>query len=126
MSWMIVLLGFATAGLLPGLAAAAGLPAAAVPESAQLTLILPPEDQVCDFGAEIEPWADASDPAPFATAPTARLDEQELWAATSLGPMLAVRYADGVPHLVVLDVPAVMPTELEFTVRGWRRKWPLC
>jgi len=126
MSWMIVLLGLAIDGVLPGPAAAAGLPPAAVPESVQLTLTLAPEDHVCDFGAEIEPWADPSDPVAFATAPTARLDGQELWAATSLAPLLAARYADGVPHLVLLGVPVVFPTALELTVRGWRRKWPLC
>jgi hypothetical protein len=117
MSWMIVLLSLATEGVLPDPAAA---------EPLQLELTRAPEEHVCEFPAGIQQWQDASDPSLFATGPTARLDEQELWA-TSLAPLVMVRYADGLIHVMTLGVPLMIPPPvIEFTFRGWRPKWPLC
>src|SRR5262249_10829049 len=126
MSFLIVLFGLALNGPLPEPFPAAALPPAAVPESAPLTLTLAQEDLVCDPRAWIKPWADVSNPVAFATGPTARLDEQELWAASALAPLLALRYADGALRIVVVGVPVVLLSALEFTTRGWRRSWPMC
>jgi hypothetical protein len=96
-----------------------------VPRDVQLTLRLSPEEQValeehvCAFAAEMRPWHDASDPLFFATGPTARLDDQELWAG-SMRPLLAARYDNGLPHFVVLGVPVMLPLpRIAFSVTGW-------
>jgi hypothetical protein len=117
MTSMIVLLSVAMKGVLPD---------PAVPEAVQLVLTVVPDEHVCSFAVGMYQWRDASDPFLFATRPTARLDEQELWA-TSLAPLGAVRYGDGLLHVLVLGMPVVIPpTVVEFTSRGWRPKWPLC
>ena len=91
---------------------------------AEASLAAAPEAQVCAGMLAPLPWLDASSPYVFATAPTARLDEHELWAASSLAPLLAVRYAGGGLHLIALGFPA--QTQVRFTAAGWRPRWPFC
>ena len=118
MPWMIVLLSLAME--------APRAEQNAVPEGVQLALTLAPDEHVCDFPDGTRQWQDASDPFLFATGPTARHDGQELWAM-SLAPLVSLRYADGRLHFVTVGVPlGTPPTAVEFTVRGWRPKWPLC
>jgi hypothetical protein len=85
---------------------------------------LAPEEQVCAGVLAPLPWHDASDAWSFAAGPTARLDEHELWAANSLVPLLAIRYAAGGLHLVLVGFPAQTP--IRFTAAGWRPRWPFC
>jgi hypothetical protein len=92
--------------------------------AAQMSLAVAPEEQVCAGGLAPLPWRDPSDARSFATGPTARLDEHELWAANSLAPLLAIRYAAGGLHLVVVGYPA--QTQIRFTGAGWRPRWPFC
>lgn len=89
----------------------------------QLSLTVLPEEQVCAGVLGPQPWRDASDPLFFATGPTARLDEHELWAG-SLSPLVALRYAARGLHLVVLGTP--VETQIRFTGLGWRPRWPFC
>jgi hypothetical protein len=89
---------------------------------AQTTLA--PEEQVCAGVLAPLPWRDASDAWSFAAGPTARLDEHELWAANSLVPLAAVRYAGGGLHLILVGFPAQTP--IRFTAAGWRPRWPFC
>lgn len=92
--------------------------------AAQLSLSIGPEEQVCAGVLAPLPWRDPSDAFFFATGPTARLDEHELWAANSLAPLAAVRYAAGGLHLIVVGFPA--QTQIRFTRVGWRPRWPFC
>jgi hypothetical protein len=85
---------------------------------------LAPEEQVCAGVLAPLPWRDASDAWTFAAGPTARLDEHELWAATSLAPLATIRYAAGGLHLVLFGFPAETPIRL--TAAGWRPRWPFC
>ncbi len=85
---------------------------------------LAPEEQVCAGVVAPLPWRDPSDAWTFATGPTARLDEHELWAATSLAPLAAIRYAAGGLHLVLVGFP--LETPIRFTGAGWRPRWPFC
>jgi len=142
MFWMIAVISLALNGVPssasdpvqpshPGISVTAveGAPPeeSSVLKSARLSQPLAPEEHVCDMVAVIQPWHDASDPVPFATGPTARLDAQELWAATSMAPLMGARYADGLPGLVVLGIPVVLPeSRIVFSAAGWRLKWPLC
>ena len=126
MSGMLAALLLATSGSSQMNAAASP---AAVPESVQLSLTLNPKSAstvaleatgCLASAAEIAPWHDASDAFFFATGPTARLDDQELWAG-SLTPLVAGRYDGRMPHLVVLGVPLVIPLpRIGFSVTGWR------
>ena len=121
---MILLLALALTGALPDPTNAADPP---VPERVHLALTIPEDEHVCDPALAIDPWRDASEPVSFATDPTARQDEQELWAATSMSPLLAFRYVGGLLRLMLLGVPVAIPAQpLVFTVHGWRPKWPLC
>jgi hypothetical protein len=96
-----------------------------VSSHAQLTLTVTPEEQVCAGVLAPLPARDASDALAFATGPTARLDEQELWAANSLAPLAAIRYAAGGLHLVLIGFP--VETQIRFTqAAGWRPRWPFC
>jgi hypothetical protein len=134
MNWVVVLLAVSLEGpalqtSLAGSSADATLRAETeqgVPaERGQLVLTLAPEDQVCELRG-FPRWQDASDAFLFATGPTARHDEQELWA-TTLTSIATLRFGDGLLHLVVLDVPVLFPEPgLQFTFRGWRPRWPLC
>ena len=72
----------------------------------------------------MQPVPDASDPVFFATGPTARLDSQEL-AAGKLAPLMAIRFDDGILHLLVLGMPT-KATSIGFSFAGWRARWPLC
>lgn len=92
--------------------------------AAQLSLTVAPEEQVCTGAIAPQPWRDASEARAFATAPTARLDEHELWAASSLVPLAAIRYAAGGLHLIVVGFPA--QTQIRFTGSGWSPRWPFC
>jgi hypothetical protein len=90
-----------------------------------LQLALPvTQEAVCALPAGMQAIADASDPLFFATGPTARLDQQEL-AAGKLAPLVAVRFDDGSPRLLVLGMPT-RATSIGFTFSGWRPHWPLC
>ena len=105
---------------------AAPLARAADPVSISSTTETPlaPEEQVCAGVLAPLPWRDASDAWTLAAGPTARLDQQELWAATSLAPLLTIRYAAGGLHLVLAGFPAETP--IRFTAAGWRPRWPFC
>jgi len=81
------------------------------------------EQRVCAAVVSPEPWRDASDAIWFATGPTARLDQHELWSGV-LAPLLSMRVAAGVPHFFVLGTP--LQTALRFTPSGWRPRWPGC
>lgn len=81
------------------------------------------EQQLCTAVVAPEPWRDASDAFWFATGPTARLDQHELWAGV-LVPLVSVRVSAGEPHLFLLGNPA--RTALRFTPSGWRPRWPAC
>jgi hypothetical protein len=95
-------------------------------ERGQLVLTLAPEEHACEYPGGFPRWQDASDAFLFVTGPTARHDEQELWA-TTLTPIVTLRFGDGLLHLVVLGVPVLIPEPgLQFTSRGWRPRWPLC
>jgi hypothetical protein len=100
---------------------AAAEPAGASP-AVHLSLALAPEEHVCTIPAGMQAWHDPSDPLFFATGPTARLDQQELWAG-SLAPLVAARYDEGILRLVVLGIPQ---TRIGFSLSGWRPRWPLC
>ena len=89
----------------------------------QLSLTIKPDEQVCAGALVPVPLHDASDARFFATGPTARLDMHELWAG-SLEPLVALRYAAGILHLVALGTPT--QTQIRFTSAGWRPRWPLC
>ena len=102
------------------LAAAGPLNISATP----MSLAVAPEGQVCASVIAPLPWRDPSDALIFATGPTARLDEHELWAANSLAPLAAIRYAAGGLHLVIVGFPA--QTQIRFTGAGWRPRWPFC
>jgi len=104
-----------------GPASAAELPGVAF--RPQLSLAVTAEEQVCAGSIAPQPWHDASDPLFFAAGPTARLDEHELWAG-SIAPLLALRYAEGGLHLILLGAPA--QTQIRFTRAGWRPRWPFC
>jgi hypothetical protein len=110
------------------LLALAPIASAAEPRSVSsaphLSLSVTPEEQVCAGALAPLPWRDASDALLFATGPTARLDEHELWAANSLAPLLAIRYAAGGLHLILVGFPA--QTQIRFTGAGWRPRWPFC
>lgn len=95
-----------------------------VSSAGQLSLSIAPEEQVCASAIAPLPWRDPSDAWLFATGPTARLDEHELWAANSLVPLAAIRYAVGGLHLVLVGFPA--QTQIRFTRAGWRPRWPFC
>src|SRR6266850_161161 len=92
---MILLLALALTGALPDPTTAADPP---VPERVHLALTIPEDEHVCDPALAIDPWRDASEPVSFATDPTARQDEQELWAATSMSPLLACRWRSRRSH----------------------------
>ena len=81
------------------------------------------EQQLCASVVMPPAWRDSSDPVWFATGPTARLDQHELWVGV-LVPLAWVQIARGTPHLFVLGVPA--ETHVTFTPTGWRPKWPAC
>ena len=89
----------------------------------QLALAVTAEEQVCAGVVAPQPWRDASDAVFFATGPTARLDEHELWAGT-LAPLAALRYVGGGLHLIALGAP--VQTQIRFTRVGWRPRWPFC
>ncbi|MGZ6126355.1 MAG: hypothetical protein ACXWLR_15410 [Myxococcales bacterium] len=92
--------------------------------SGQTMLSFAPEEQFCAGVLTPLPWRDASDAMAFARGPTARLDSQELWAATAPAPLLAIRYATGGLHLVLVGFPA--RAQIRFTHAGWRPRWPFC
>ena len=92
------------------------------PQRTQLSLALAPQEHVCAVPAGLQPWRDASDPVFFATAPTAKLNQQELWAV-NLAPLVATRYDEGTLRLVVLGMPQ---PRVGFTLAGWRPRWPIC
>ena len=94
--------------------------AAVVP--GQMWLFLAPEEHTC--AGPVSSWRDASDPVAFATGPTARLDAQELWAATGLPPMVAARYGSGVLRMVILGVAS--QTRIELNRSTVRSRWPFC
>ncbi len=102
-------------------AARADLPGIAIAPQVSLTFV--PEEQACAGIVAPQPWHDASDPVFFATGPTARLDAQELWAG-SLAPLLALRYAAGGLHVMVVGTP--LSTQIHFTGLGWKPRWPFC
>ena len=105
---------------LAALAARAETPALS---TTQLSLAVNPEEQVCAGVLAPEPWRDASDALFFASGPTARLDEHELWAS-AISPLVAVRYVTGTLRLVLLGAPT--STQIRFTALGWRPRWPFC
>ena len=94
---------------------------AAPPVPAQMRLSLAPEEHVC-LGPVV-PWHDPSDPLFFATGPTARLDQHELWAG-GLAPLVAVRYDGAAVRLVVLGAP--MQTRIDLSHFSLRSRWPFC
>ena len=96
----------------------------AAPANLQLALPLATQQSACAVPAGMQPIPDASDPVFFATGPTARLDSQEL-AAGKLAPLMAIRFDDGVLHLLVLGMPT-RATSIGFSFAGWRARWPLC
>jgi hypothetical protein len=107
------------------LVVAAPLAGAAEPVSITASeTTLAPEEQFCAGVLAPLPWRDASDAWTLAAGPTARIDEHELWAATSLAPLAAIRYAAGGLHLVLVGFPAATP--IRFTAAGWRPRWPFC
>jgi hypothetical protein len=89
----------------------------------QLSFAVNPEEQVCAGVLAPQPWRDASDALFFASGPTARLDEHELWAS-AIAPLVAVRYVTGTLRLVLLGAPT--STQIRFTALGWRPRWPFC
>ena len=91
--------------------------------STQLSLAVNAEEQVCAGVLAPQPWRDASDALFFASGPTARLDEHELWAS-AISPLVAVRYVTGTLRLVLLGAPT--STQIRFTALGWRPRWPFC
>jgi hypothetical protein len=93
------------------------------PAGAQLSLALAAEEHVCSAAFAPQPWRDSSDALFFATGPTARLDQHELWAG-ALAPLLAARYLAGTLRILGLGVPT--QTQLRFTQVGWRPRWPFC
>jgi hypothetical protein len=110
--------------MLVGLSLAAPLARAqlaAPPVPAQMWLFLAPEEHVCAGPAL--PLHDPSDPVFFATGPTARLDQHELWAG-GLSPMVALRYDGGVLRLAVLGAP--VQTRIDLNRFSLRSRWPFC
>jgi hypothetical protein len=97
---------------------------AAAPQSLQLALPLAAQQPVCAVPAGMPSIPDASDPVFFATGPTARLDAEELSAHT-LAPLMAIRFDDGMLHLLVLGMPT-RATSIGFSFTGWRPRWPIC
>jgi len=91
--------------------------------AAPMSLILATEEHVCSGGFAPVAWRDASDALFFATGPTSRLDQHELWAG-ALAPLLAARYLAGTLRLLGLGVPT--QTQLRFTDVGWLPRWPFC
>ena len=88
----------------------------------QMWLVLSPEEHFC-LGPSSS-WHDPSDPLLFASGVTARLDQQELWAAGGLPPLVAFRYEDGLLRLLL--VGAATPTRIGFSATGTRARWPFC
>jgi len=97
--------------------------ARAAPVGAQLSFALAPEEHVCGAAFIPQGWRDASDAVFFATGPTARLDQHEMWAG-ALAPLIAARYLTGTLRLLGLGVPT--QTQLRFTGLAWRPRWPFC
>ena len=81
------------------------------------------DQQICASVVMPPAWRDASDPVWFATGPTAKLDQHELWVG-ALVPLAWIRITRGAPHLFVLGVPA--ETQVRLTPSGWRPRWPAC
>ena len=98
--------------------------AVAAPSNLQLALPLNTQEMACAVPAGMQPIADASDPVFFATGPTSRLDQEELSAVT-LAPLVALRFDDGMLHLLVVGMPT-RATSFGFRFAGWRPRWPLC
>jgi len=88
----------------------------------QMWLVLSPEEHFC--AGPSSSWHDPSDPLLLAAGVTARLDQQELWAAGGLPPLVAVRYEDGLLRLLL--VGAAVPTRIDFSGSGIRARWPFC
>jgi hypothetical protein len=86
-----------------------------------MRLSLAPEEHVCP--GPVLPWHDPSDPLFFATGPTARLDQHELWAG-GLSPLVAVRYDGDMLRLLVLGAP--MQTRIDLSAFSLRSRWPFC
>jgi hypothetical protein len=97
--------------------------AEAAPVAAQVSLAIAPAEQVCAGAFAPQAWHDPSDALFFATGPTARLDQHEMWAG-ALVPLLAARYLAGTLRVLGLGVPT--QTQLRFTRLGWRPRWPFC
>jgi hypothetical protein len=114
-------LAAAAAGAEPALP---GVSARAVQRPLNLHFSLP-DDHVCAARLEPDPWRDASDALFFATAPTARLDAQEL-AAGSIVALVSMRVASAlaIPRLAIVGVP--LRTGLHFSTAGWHARWPFC
>jgi hypothetical protein len=93
------------------------------PVAALMSLMLAPEEHVCSGAFAPAAWRDPSDPLFFATGPTSRLDQHEMWAG-ALVPLLAARYLAGTLRVLGLGVPT--QTQLRFTRLGWRPRWPFC
>jgi hypothetical protein len=93
------------------------------PVAAPMALGLGAVEHVCSGAFAPQAWRDASDALFFASGPTSRLDQHEMWAG-ALVPLLAVRYLAGTLRVLVLGVPT--QTQLRFTRAGWRPRWPLC
>ena len=102
--------------------AAARADAETVAPRSQLSLTLAPQEHVCTVPAGLRPWRDASDPVSFAAAPTAKLNQHELWAVY-LAPLVATRYDEGTLRLVLIGMPQ---PRVGFTLAGWRQRWPIC
>ena len=90
---------------------------------AAMSLSLAPEEHVCSVTFALPAWRDASDALFFASGPTARLDQHEMWAG-ALAPLLAARYLAGTLRLLGLGVAT--QTQVRFTRLGWQPRWPFC
>jgi hypothetical protein len=95
----------------------------AKPGPVQMTLAPVPSADTCAWTASPLPLRDASDPAWFATGPTARQDMTELHA-NAIVPLVNFAALGRALRLYVFGAP--VGTTLRFSAAGWQPKWPFC